>query len=285
MTHSMIKLGDQIWLGGLGTHHRAEDIEKDVLLALIGSEGLQFGFGIFETLKVRNGRTIHLKEHLNRLIRSASVLGIAYEAFATFVEGKAFQEIMADLFEKEEIAVLKIMLMKRRQGESFWILLKKPYLYKEETYMNGFSCRLGGKLRNENSHWIFHKTMNCGENLAMKQSLEVTNSEWLWRNSKGDLTEGSVSNVFIKRGNRWFTPEIKSGLLNGVTRQKLIEHLQQSGIEVVEACFGPEVLYQADRVYLTNSLMGLMPVRFFEQVKFEVDMDEVWRLNKILEIW
>lgn len=285
MSSPMLQLGDQILLGGFGPSNRIEDLDKDILLAIVGSEGLQFGYGVFETIKVLNGKCIFLEEHLERMILSASILGIPYEAFNDYVKGEIWHHQLSHFIEKDEAASLKIMLLKRSETTCFWILIKKPYTYKEDMYATGFHCKLGGKLRNENSKWVFHKTLNYGENIAMKQSLEDAQSEWLWRNSKGDLTEGTIGNIFFKRGTRWFTPETKSGILNGVTRQKLIAYLKAQQIDVVEACFGPEVLYQADRVYLTNSLMGLMPVRYFEQVKFEIDLDEIWRINRALGIW
>src|SRR5690606_25966625 len=79
-------------------------------------------------------------------------------------------------------------------------------------------------------------------------------------NRRGEVSEGSTSNVFIVQGERLRTPDIGAGLLAGITREVLVELAQAAGIPVDEGALRPEDLYAADEVFLTSSVRGIMPV-------------------------
>ena len=75
---------------------------------------------------------------------------------------------------------------------------------------------------------------------------------------RGELTEGSFTNLFIERDGRLLTPPVSCGLLDGTLRRELIE---DPGTPVEERVLGPEDLESADRVLLGNSVRGLVPGR------------------------
>ena len=80
----------------------------------------------------------------------------------------------------------------------------------------------------------------------------------LFLNDRGELTEGSRTNLFVERGGRLLTPPVSCGLLNGTLRQELLD--TRPG-EVVEAVLRPEDLASAERIYLGNSVRGLVAAR------------------------
>jgi para-aminobenzoate synthetase/4-amino-4-deoxychorismate lyase len=77
--------------------------------------------------------------------------------------------------------------------------------------------------------------------------------EAIFRNERNELTEGSRSNIFLRRGKQLVTPPVSSGLLPGILRQELLETGQ-----CVEGVLTPDDLQTADEVFLGNSLRGLI---------------------------
>jgi len=78
----------------------------------------------------------------------------------------------------------------------------------------------------------------------------------LFLNQRGEVTEGAISNIFVEKGGRWFTPPVECGLLAGVYRRHLLE--TRPGVE--ERVLYLEDLRQADTIYLANAVRGLRRV-------------------------
>jgi para-aminobenzoate synthetase/4-amino-4-deoxychorismate lyase len=78
----------------------------------------------------------------------------------------------------------------------------------------------------------------------------------IFMNEKKNITEGTITNIFIVKNNKWITPRLEDGVLNGIYRSHLIN---ENG-NVVEQSIQNEDLINADRLYLTNSVRGLIKV-------------------------
>jgi para-aminobenzoate synthetase / 4-amino-4-deoxychorismate lyase len=81
--------------------------------------------------------------------------------------------------------------------------------------------------------------------------------EVLFRNERGEVTEGSITNLFVRKGDRLLTPPVSCGLLDGVFRRHF---LATSPVPLVEEVLGPADLHLADAVYVANSVRGLVQV-------------------------
>lgn len=81
--------------------------------------------------------------------------------------------------------------------------------------------------------------------------------EVVFRNTRGEITEGSFTNVFVRQGDAWYTPPVSCGLLPGVGRAELLERLEGA----VERVLRPADLAAADSVWLCNSVRGMMRAR------------------------
>ena len=109
---------------------------------------------------------------------------------------------------------------------------------------------------NPDSRYLFHKTTirktyDDARALATEQQL----FEILFTNNKGEVTEGSISNIFIEKDSRMFTPPLQSGLLNGTFRRFLLDHGK-----VQERVLSRQDIDTADTVYVGNSVRGLVQV-------------------------
>ena len=83
-------------------------------------------------------------------------------------------------------------------------------------------------------------------------------------NTRDFVAEAAVSNVFVVRKGRLLTPTIESGALPGVTRAAVLDLARQSGIEAAETELTLENLRTSDEAFLTNSVMGAMPLTRLE---------------------
>lgn len=226
-----------------------------------------YGYGLFETLLVRDQKPLFLNRHLDRLYNSAVFLRMevpnrdyliqwTYDVLNTGEQGQGR---------------LKITLLAEAAVEqgtvstNALISFQAGLPYKEELYFKGVTAGLLDLTRNEDSPLVKHKTLNYLENiLAKRMAKERGYFEGIFLNSKGMVSEGTVSNVFLVRGDKLITPAVEQGLLPGITRDAVIEIAREHGLPVLEREVSPEELSNAEEIFLTNSLMGIMPVTEFQ---------------------
>jgi para-aminobenzoate synthetase/4-amino-4-deoxychorismate lyase len=113
---------------------------------------------------------------------------------------------------------------------------------------------------NSRESWLYYKTTR--RELYDRLHLEARQLglfDYLFCNEAGEVTEGCISNLIIHDGNRYLTPPVRSGLLGGVMRRKL---LNDATVRVHEKVLYPEDVAQAKALYLCNSVRGVVRVRF-----------------------
>ena len=139
--------------------------------------------------------------------------------------------------------------------------------YTPEKYEKGFYMDISEVKRNETSPLVYHKTMNYGDCILEKRNAAAAGmDERLFLNTKEQISEGTVSNVFFVRKGVICTPEVSCGLLPGILREYLCE-----SEEVKETDIYVQDLKRYQECFVTNSLMGIMPVRQIGGVRFEED--------------
>ena len=204
--------------------------------------------GIFETIAVFHSRPIFLQQHLNRLeegLMRISLLSSVYQR-----DEAEFQILKAA--RKTESGALKLEVTADAMK-----ITSRANPYSIESYQRGFRLCYSSVLRDESDPVIYVKSLersilNKERSIAKGKGFD----EALFLNRKGEVSEGSVSNVFCVKNDRIYTSSISSGLLNGILRQYLLltyDHIRESVL------FKDDIIH-ADEVFLTNSLMGIMPV-------------------------
>jgi len=231
--------------------------------------GLLYGDGLFETLRTYGGQPFKLREHLERMAASAAALRIA--PAPTLDEVRVAVE---ELMRRNSLAEVTIRVTLTRgvggtglgmTGEfrTTLIIQAKPVVpYRAELYQTGMKVAVASIRRSVTSPLPRHKTANYLECvLAKQEAADRGCDEALFLNARGEVAEGAVSNVFWVEGERVVTPSIESNILPGITRQTVLDICLADGIGAVEGLYGLERLRNADEVFLTNSLMEVMPVR------------------------
>jgi branched-subunit amino acid aminotransferase/4-amino-4-deoxychorismate lyase len=106
-----------------------------------------------------------------------------------------------------------------------------------------------------------HKSLCYLNNILAKEEARIRGVfEAILLNSEGEVTEGATSNIFIAKSEKIFTPPVSSHILPGVTREAVLGIIPKLQLKVAEKRITPEELFTSDEVFLTNSIMEVMPV-------------------------
>ena len=223
-------------------------------------EGFLFGMGAFETIAVEKGKPILLEKHIERLEKAADFLQLGSCSARGFSKEKVFSYLASQDSEMTDHGVLKIVC----SAENMFFQMRKN-IYSEEDYAKGFVTDISKVRRNETSPLVYHKTLNYGDCILEKRAATAAGiNEKVFVNTKGQISEGTVSNIFFVRNGKLYTPDLSCGLLPGILREYLCETEN-----VEEAVIYPAELRQYEECFVTNSLMGIMPVNQLGEWKSE----------------
>ena len=216
---------------------------------IIYDEGFSFGLGAFETISIIDKKPILLDAHLKRLNSALKFFGMTRCPDTDTVLGWIAGEALPPR------AVLKIAVSQDNTVKSF-----RANTYTDADYTRGFSTCLSPVRRNETSPLVFRKTLNYGDNILEKRRARTLGfDEPLFLNSRGELCEGATTNIFVVKNGQIFTPPVTSGLLPGTLRQWVL-----SGFSVKERILRAGNLRDADEIFVSNALLGIMAVTRFE---------------------
>ena len=229
-----------------------------LIMNLIFNDGYQFGLGAFETLPVSQGRPVWLEAHERRLRYTLDYLGIELSS--------DWENCLWDYVYSMDDGDKVLKILTSDKNISF---TSRVNPYASMTNRPGYVIALSSLRRNETSPLVRHKTFNYDDSILAKRKARVEGiDEPIFCNMQGQLTEGAVSNLFFIKNGRLYTPPVESGLLPGIIRSYLCQCY-----DVIEKPLYPEDIQTFDECFLTNSLMGLMPVRRFGTVAFPVSQE------------
>lgn len=236
--------------------------------------GFLYGDGVFETLRAYSGRVFRLKAHLERLKKGLSTLSIPCPDL------KDLETIIQNIIEKNSLQEAYIRLTITRGlcergpvpkncgqptvfcfGEEFKPL---PERYYSEGVKIGLSQRRQWRTPEETSL----KSLSFLPNILDRMRTPEDEFDALILTPEGYISETTVSNIFFIRDNRLFTPSLECAPLAGITREVVMEIGHQSGFQVVEGRFKVTDIEKAEEVFLTNTLIEVLPVRQFRDIVF-----------------
>ena len=222
-------------------------------------EGFLFGMGAFETIAVEGGKPLLLEQHLERLEEAAAFLKLGSCAVHGITKEKIEEYLDRQDSSLKTHGVFKTVMSAEN---SFFQMRKNPYT--EEIYARGFMTDISKVRRNETSPLVYHKTLNYGDCILEKRAAtEAGINEKIFINTKGQISEGTVCNIFFVRKNMIYTPQLSCGLLPGILRGYIMKRFH-----VTETIIYPDELMYYDECFVTNSLMGVMPVRQLGNICF-----------------
>lgn len=234
------------------------------------SDGFMYGYGVFETIKVIRGRPAFFREHVARLNRGAVELGLP-ETVQALLRERVDALIAANHLGH---GVLKIVIF-QDENAAGELLTTREGLYPADTYARGFRLK-SVPVAGRDSRLTALKSMNYLANLRAKREATVAGfDEPLFVDAAGFALEGATTNVFAVSGRRVLTPALARGLLPGIARASV---LALAGAHTIaEADLSLEQLLRADEVFVTNSLLGVMPVSAIDAKIYDVTRNPITR--------
>lgn len=243
---------------------------KDTDRIAADDRGLLYGDGLFETIAVRDGVPQLWAQHMARLQRDCVRLGIAPPA----------EELLLDeaqsLCAASEQAVLKIIITRGSGGRGYRptpqsvprriLSLHNWPVYPAHYWQQGIAVRLCGMRLGSNPRLAGIKHLNRLEQvLARAEWDDAAITEGLMLDTVGQLIEGTMSNVFLIRDGELRTPVLDRCGVAGVMRGHVVALAAELGISCAVMPLELEDVTQADEVFVCNSLIGIWPVRRFEE--------------------
>lgn len=203
----------------------------------------------------QTGGFSHLDDHLDRLDKSAHYFSYAFDR----------QDVVNQLQDHT-----KYLHVKDGERIKIRLLLSKTgsLSITSETIAEGDKSvkpkiTVSTKSVDSRDPLYFHKTTR--RDLYQRELQKAQGNtgcfDVIFTNEKGDLTEGSFTNIFIKQGDILYTPERGAGLLNGIYRKKILDDPE---IETCEKTISLSDLYEAEKIFLCNSVRGLIEVDLFK---------------------
>ncbi|MDD3065341.1 MAG: aminotransferase class IV [Endomicrobiaceae bacterium] len=234
----------------------------------ISGAGLFYGYGLFETIKITDKNPVFIKEHYRRLKKSSAFLKLKLDM--TLPE---FIENSRKLININKIREGALKLLFFKGAKQNHILINTDLkVYNPGKYKYGLSIKFSERIKNEKSLLSGHKTLNYLENILEKITvLKEGYDDVLFLNGRENITETACANIFFINKNKIYTPSLESGILPGIVREKILHIAKQKNIPLTEGFFSQDELMKADAVFLTNSLMGVMPVKSINGKKFKLD--------------
>ena len=244
-----------VWVDG-----RLSDGASSAINAL--DHGLTVGDGVFETCLVRAGQAFALGRHLRRLERSAATLGLRLPPEAQIRTAVAQTLAAAELDGAGRLRItvtggLGPIGSGRGEADPTLVVVAAP----AAPWPAHNAAVTVPWTRNEKSAIAGAKTTSYAENVvAIEYAHAHDATEAVFANTRGELCEGTGSNVLVVIGGELITPPLRSGCLAGITRELLLEWAAQDGLRIAEKDLPIDVLDDADDVLLTSSTRGVQPL-------------------------
>ncbi len=231
--------------------------------------GLLYGDGIFEGIRAYNGRVFRLVEHIRRLYESAHSLMLTIplnqnemiQAVVDTVNANKLRDAYIRLVVTRGVGDLGMDPRKCKQAQVF-IIADKIALFPEELYDKGLEVITVATRQNiAEALEPKIKSLNYLNNIFAKMEANRAGVlEALMMTNQGYICEGTGDNVFIYRRGELLTPPSYLGILEGITREVIIELAAGEGIPLREAPFTRHDLYVADECFLTGTAAEVIPV-------------------------
>lgn len=233
--------------------------------------GLLYGDGVFEGIRAYNGFVFHLKEHIDRLYRSAHPIMLKIP-----MTKEQLIKAVLETLKKNDLtnAYIRLVVTRgvgdlgldpRKCPKPTVIIITEPMLQLNppEEIEKGITTIIAWVKRNPvdtSTHEI--KSLNYLNSILGKIEANITGAnEAICLDKTGHVCEGVGENIFIVREGKIYTPPISSGALNGITRAVIIRLAKKLGYEVTERSITPNEMFTADEVFFTGTAAEVAPIR------------------------
>lgn len=254
-----------------------EFVPKEEARVSVFDHGFLYGDGVFEGIRAYSGRVFRLDEHVARLYRSAKAIFLTLRQTPDEVRELVLETCRRNRLENGYIRVvvsrgpgdLGINPANCQGDPTVTIIADKLTMYPQSMYENGMAVITCATRRNspaaldpniKSLNYLNNILAKIEVNRAARAPGEVPVGEGLMLNLDGYVAEATGDNIFIVQGGQLTTPPVYVGILEGVTRNTVMELAEQHRIPCREQVFTMTSVYGADEIFLTGTGAEVIPV-------------------------
>ncbi len=241
----------------------------------VTDRGLQFGDGVFETIRIHRGIPVWWRQHIDRLLDGCHRLRFAHMPDIDILQ----QEVTA-LVSDCVTGVLKIIITRGGSNSGYATPADAP-----ANRVLNLTHGMRHKSRAEQGiimgvckqrladHGLLSGIKHLNRLEQVLARLECQSEGWdegVMLDGQGSVVEGCMSNLFIWREDHLFTPSLQETGIKGLCREIIISLAAENGLKVEQTKLRLEDLTNSSGIFVTNSLIGIWPVINFNRQKFSV---------------
>ncbi len=247
------------------TYFNGEMVESGAKVVSLDDRGYCFGDGVYEVVRVYNGRAFAFSYHQDRLYRSMREMDIPVR-----MPPDELQELHEIMIEQSEITDGYIYLQitrgvtprhhafERSKLEPQMYMFIKPITTDLGTLQEGVKAIT---LPDERWARVDIKTLNLIPNILAQTKAEKKGAYTAILVRDGIVTEGATSNVFVMKDGVCYTHPADHHILKGITRQLVVTRVAPTaGITIIEREFDEAFLKDADEIFFTDTIGGIIPI-------------------------
>lgn len=273
-----------IWRNG-----KLLDAEKTSHAVSLLDHGYLYGNGLFETMRGTTAGIRFLEQHLRRITRGMNILG--WPVQPTMSELRcAVETAWAHCDSADAVVRLTISAGPGELrpdvsscGQPMITVFVTPRVPREGSEAHWRLAVVPGR-RNPLAMVTTIKSANYLENVvARRLAREQGADEALFLNVAGLVAEGAMSNLFLLQKDELITPDVPSGLLPGIMRAQVLSAARRQGVTITERPVELGELYHAQAIFMTNAIIGLMPVSSLDGVPIGQNRERIEELCRWVE--
>lgn len=266
-------------------------VEEDDKIFTIANRGFKYGDGLFESMRVSNGKLNFADLHADRLQLGMKTLKL--EGYSNF-DAYFIKEKVAEICKRNKItknARIRFNVF-RDAGGLYTPTQNKSVFTIEATELDSPLYDLNAKGLIMDVYDDIHKPINKLSNLKTCNALPYVMAgiykqqsrldEMFILNQNGFLCETISANVFLVYKGQIYTPALSEGCIAGVMRKVVMELAKENNLNMIEAQINPEILDEVEEVFITNSVKGIQWVMGFNRKRYfnEISRFLIDKLNK-----
>jgi len=249
-----------------------ELVPSDEATISVYDHGLLYGDGVFEGIRVYNGNVFLLKEHVDRLYESATALRLSIPLTRPEMVQAVEDTVAANIQAGVDVGYVRLVVtrgvgtlgldIRKTSNPQVIIIADTITLYPEEIYQQGMRLVTASTIRNHSAALSPRiKSLNYLNNILAKiEGTDAGSVEALMLNHKGEVAECTGDNVFIVKHGVIKTPLPDAGILEGLTRNTVMQLARDAGYPVQEATLVRHDIYTADECFLTGTAAEVIAV-------------------------
>lgn len=256
------------------------------------NRAFRYGDGLFETIRIVNGKPVFILNHIQRIIEGLKLLEIN---IPDVLINNKLEQALIGLAKNNGIkkgGVARLTIWRNSNGKFMPLNDNSAFLLEIEPYpenifvlnKSGLSIDIFQDMKMQLNKMSKFKHLNSQVNvLASIYARKNEMDDCLLINEEGLIVESTNSNVFIVRNGTLYTPPLSDGCVGGTMRMHLINAALELNIGTYESGLNQQHLYMADEVLLTNAIRGIQWVNAFKHKRYlsKLAVDLVRKINEM----